>query len=208
MNILDNFIVFEGLDGAGTTTQARLLSDHLTATGRSVFLTCEPTDGPIGRLIREILSGSATVTHHALAMLYAADRHDHLYGGQGMLEQLRDHDLVISDRYFYSSVAYQAVDVPKEDVLSYNAPYPHPMIIIYIDTPVSECLKRIDTSRDSRDIFEHEHFQQAVYENYEQMFSEISEQIMFCRIDGRLPIDQIHRQITSFVDQRMSIASP
>ena len=115
-DILSSFVVFEGLDGSGKSTQARILSQNLASGSRhDVVLTAEPTDRPIGTLVRSVLRHQVTTTSRALALLYAADRSDHLYNGEsGILKSLDEGSIVISDRYFYSSLAYQGVteDLP------------------------------------------------------------------------------------------------
>ncbi len=103
------FIVFEGLDGAGTTTQLHLLEKNLKEAGVTVFATAEPTDSAIGRLIRSVLRKEISVEPKTLAMLYATDRYEHLYGKGGIIEHLDAGDTVICDRYLYSSIAYQSI---------------------------------------------------------------------------------------------------
>ncbi len=209
MSILERFIVFEGLDGAGTTTQSRLLSQYLEQNNRRTYLTCEPTDSPIGKLIREILSGKKHATPRALALLYAADRDNHLYGeDSGVTSILQRYDYAISDRYFFSSVAYQSVDTPLSQVLSFNQYFPYPEYIIYIDTPVSACMERITKRDRTRDIFEHEEFQTAVRRNYERSFNNLPEGVHFFRIDGTRSIDAIHQEICERLNHLMNIASP
>ena len=78
-SVLTNFVVFEGLDGAGTTTQMQLLAEYCDKSDRPCRPTFEPTDKPIGRLVRSVLQKQLVTTPLALAMLYAADREDHLY---------------------------------------------------------------------------------------------------------------------------------
>ena len=77
--ILGSFIVFEGLDGAGTTTQIRNLARYYEFNKREYYLTAEPTDNPIGQLVRKVLQKKVVTTPEALALLYAADRHDHIF---------------------------------------------------------------------------------------------------------------------------------
>ena len=77
--VLKSFIVFEGLDGAGTTTQIMNLARYYEFNRREYFLTREPTDNPIGQLVRQVLQKKVATTPEALALLYAADRHDHLF---------------------------------------------------------------------------------------------------------------------------------
>ena len=111
-----HFIVMEGIDGSGTTTHCALLADRLTAKGLPVHTTREPSDGPVGVLIRQILTGRIVVPgHHAahapswamMATLFAADRLDHLEAE--IIPNLTDGVSILCDRYDYSSVAYQTV---------------------------------------------------------------------------------------------------
>ena len=74
MSILKSFIVFEGLDGAGTTTQIRNLAKYYEFNKREYTITCEPTSNPIGELVRKVLQKKVETTPEALAFLYAADR--------------------------------------------------------------------------------------------------------------------------------------
>jgi dTMP kinase len=114
------FIVLEGIDGSGTTTQAKRLRDALEARGTSVCLTCEPTPGPVGQLIRQALQRKLVLpestTPHALpwsamALLFAADRLDHV--DTVVLPALAAGKTVVSDRYVVSSLAYQSVTSPE-----------------------------------------------------------------------------------------------
>ena len=108
--ILKNFVVFEGLDGTGTTSQLRLLQEAFAALGRqdAVQFTCEPTDGAIGKLIREALSGALEFDAQTIAYLFGADRCEHIYGKEGIVAQLHAGKAVFSDRYLFSSLAYPA----------------------------------------------------------------------------------------------------
>ena len=110
------FIVIEGIDGSGTTTQCTALANRMTEHGLPTHLTREPSDGPIGMLIRQILTGRVvTPGPHGvrspdwstMAALFAADRLDHL--DAEIIPNLLDGVSVICDRYDYSSVAYQTV---------------------------------------------------------------------------------------------------
>lgn len=114
----ERFLVIEGIDGSGKSTVAALLAERLTARGEKVHLTCEPSRGPIGTLLREILSGTKRAPEvflgyqpgpdlPSLPLLFAADRLDHLQFE--INPRLERGELVISDRYYHSSLAYQAL---------------------------------------------------------------------------------------------------
>jgi dTMP kinase len=109
------FIVLEGLDGAGTTTQAAKLQAHCTRRGRSSFLTNEPTSDPIGAFIRRLLTSQERAadgstyrpSENAMGLLFAADRLAHSRVIESRLQSGED---VICDRYVFSSMAYQTLD--------------------------------------------------------------------------------------------------
>ena len=144
---IENTIIIEGLDGAGTTTQARLIGEKFQKEGREVFLTHEPTDNPIGKVVRQVLQKKISTTPEALALLFSSDMDDHLYNEEyGILRQVKENRIVISDRYFYSSIAYQGVQCDMGFVENINSRFPHPRYLIFIDTLPSVCMDRIDTA--------------------------------------------------------------
>jgi dTMP kinase len=117
------FVVVEGIDGAGTTTQIERYAEHLRQQGRKVHVTREPTTGPIGGFIRELLTGKRALpsapTYDLMALLFAADRLDHI---RGEIEPaLADGAVVLSDRYDLSSLAYQSIasdsDLPAHEIV-------------------------------------------------------------------------------------------
>jgi dTMP kinase len=133
-SILHRFAVLEGLDGSGTTTQLRLAGRRLEREGVPHFLTWEPTDGPVGTLIRSILRHEVPAEPCTVAMLYAADRSEHLHGPGGILERASRGELVLSDRYLFSSLAYQSLECPEEQVAGLNAGFPLPELLVFVDT--------------------------------------------------------------------------
>lgn len=149
--ILGKFVVIEGLDGAGSTTQATRLCDWLDKQGCEVHLTKEPTDGPAGALVRLFLARRLEIDKKTLAMLFAADRMDHLYRqGAGIVKLLeRENVFIVSDRYYLSSYAYQpledGIDLPWLQRI--HAKCVQPDLTIFLDVPASECLKRIAANR-------------------------------------------------------------
>jgi dTMP kinase len=160
------FVVIEGLDGAGTTTQTALLVDRLQSEGQPAMSTREPSDGPVGVLIRQMLSkrivtptpdGSVgPVGREVLALLFAADRLDHI---EAEIEPaLAAGKVVVSDRYYHSSFAYQGdVDESHEMdidwVRTLNGRARTPDVTIFLEASVDLCLSRM-AGRASRDIYE------------------------------------------------------
>ncbi len=191
VQIFENLVVFEGLDGSGTTTQMQLLAEKCDKELRSCRATFEPTDKPIGRLVRAILKKQIVTTPLALAMLYAADREDHLYNPiYGMVSEMEKGKLVICDRYIYSSLAYQGVECPLEKVRELNR-FPAPKYLFFIDTPVDECIRRIASRGGNSELFDRHEFLEQVKSNYEHLFSDLPEEVKFHRLDGMQSKEEI-----------------
>ena len=158
-------IVFEGLDGAGLSTQAALLAEYLRDTNREVMLTKEPTASPIGKLIKSALKRNHEFSLFALQLLFAADRAEHL---ENEIEPaLRAQKIVISDRYILSSLAFGSVDNDfLEPLKKINSRFRKPDLTIIIDTPPQVCLDRIIRNRDNVELFEEEKWLEKVREQY------------------------------------------
>ncbi len=196
MNEKGKFVVFEGLDGAGTTTQMKLLSVEFEKRGKKTFVTHEPTENPIGKLVRAALQKKFATTPSALALLYASDRDDHLYNPcYGIVPMLDEGINVISDRYFYSSIAYQAVQCDGAFIKTINSTFPHADCIIFIDTPVSDCMARIEKRGEEKELFEKEDYLNKVRDNYLKEFSTLPEGVKLITIDGRLSIEETAEEI-------------
>ena len=163
--ILDRFVVLEGLDGAGTTTQLGLLHTALRQHGAPCLATCEPTDGPIGRLIRSVLKGEVHLTPCTLALLFAADRSDHLHRPGGVVATLQAGGYVASDRYLFSSLVYQSPECSADYVTALNANFPLPRDLIFIDTPPEQCQQRV-AARRRRELFDDLALQRRLQQRY------------------------------------------
>ena len=196
-NILKSFIVFEGLDGAGTTTQIRNLARYYEFNRREYYLTAEPTDNPIGQLVRQVLQKKVSTTPEALALLYAADRHDHIFSeSHGILRMVEEGKIVISDRYFYSSIAYQSVECNPDFITMINQ-YPQPEFIIFVDTPVDVCMERIEKRGGEKELFDRASFLSLVRENYLRAFSALPEGVKLITVDGAMQEDEVESAIRS-----------
>jgi dTMP kinase len=139
-------VVLEGIDGSGTTTQLGRLEAHLRARGRRVHATREPSTGPVGRLLRELLlgqhrlPGGAPADGMAMALLFAADRRDHLK--REIEPALADGQDVISDRYLMSSLAYQAEEADRAWVAALARDVRQPDLTLLLDLPVEVAAAR------------------------------------------------------------------
>lgn len=152
------FFALEGIDGSGKSTQLQLLAQKLEAAGVPCLTTCEPTAGPIGKLLRQVLTGQVTCDSRVVAPLFAADRLDHLLNKETGLCQAVDRGMVVlSDRYYFSSYAYQSVDLPLEWVIEANRPCAvllRPTATLFIDVSPELALERIARNREGAELFE------------------------------------------------------
>ena len=141
------FIVFEGTDGSGKSTQMKMLGKYLKAKGISVYGTHEPTDSPFGALLRACLTGRVETDERAIAALFAADRIDHITNSvNGIMKKLEEGTTVLCDRYYFSSFAYNGGFVPLEWVIELNKPALNllrPDLTAFLDLPAEERLKRV-----------------------------------------------------------------
>lgn len=148
------FIAIEGLDGSGGTTQLALLKQAFDDRAEAAIVTREPSDRPVGRLIREHLhrSWKDCLGDGVFPYLFAADRRDHL--DSVVLPALARGESVLSDRYALSSFAYQAAAHGLDRVMRLNQDFPAPDLTIMLDLPPEACLERILARGQPRDRFE------------------------------------------------------
>jgi dTMP kinase len=139
-----SLIALEGLDGVGKTTQARLLAQYLGNLGLSVILTREPTNGPVGQKIRRIIAhGRQGLTPAAELDLFLADRREHV--DTVIRPALAAGKIVITDRYYFSSLAYQgALGLDPRDILRRHEDFaPPPDLVIILELPLPEISRRL-----------------------------------------------------------------
>lgn len=189
--ILEKFVVFEGIDGTGTTTQLNILSRTLAQRGVPHFMTSEPTDSELGRIIRRVLSGSYPMTPETLAYLYATDRNEHIFGAGGILENIRSGKFVVSDRYLFSSLAYQGISCGNDLAERLNRGFPLPSLLVYFELSPETALERI-SARGAPDMFERREFLRSVSNAYERILERYSsEGLSILRVDGSLSIPKV-----------------
>ncbi len=183
-------IVFEGLDGSGKTTQAFMLVEALNRRGYKAEYTCEPTYGRVGDLIRLHVSKLKSRKPIYEALLFAADRYEHIF--REVKPKLRKGVIMISDRYVYSSLAYQgAGGLSLEWLKSINFFAPKPDLTIYLDVPAREALARKHKSASRRTVFEDLEFQSKVREIY----LKLAEEEGFLKFDGTKPVETVHQEV-------------
>lgn len=206
------FIVFEGIDSCGKTTQAELLKQYFLATKQQAVISPEPSSGIIGNLIRQALKQriifceNRDLFNEQMAYLFAADRHDHLYNDvDGVFKLIENNYHVISTRYYFSSLAYNG-DRPEqlELITKLNARFPDPDLTVYIDLPVKVSLARLQ-ERSVREVYETQAKLIQVREQYQKIFAEYRGKAI--AIDGTQKIEHIHRQIVDCVENILAVQS-
>ncbi|MEM9835320.1 MAG: dTMP kinase [Bacteroidota bacterium] len=199
------FIVFEGLDGSGKTTQMELLRDYLLSTGERVHLTAEPTEWRAGKIIRDVLEHRETAHPQTVAALFAADRIEHLHRPEtGILARLAAGEVVIASRYYFSSLAYQSEYSNIEWIAALNdqAKQTRPAdITFFLDLAPEISLERIQQNRDQIDLFENKEKLTKVRADFKKAFTfwgDSQENIYF--IDASQNRAAIQTEIRRIVD--------
>jgi dTMP kinase len=199
------FIVLEGLDGAGTTTQSRLLGEALRRQGRKAHVTNEPSGGPVGALLRQVLqkriNGGAAegFDADALALLFAADRLDHL--SAEVLPRLAAGEDVISDRYTLSSLAYQSLTTGDARwVATINGRARAPDLTIFLRVRPGLALGRRRGAGTTPELYEVDAFQRRVARSYERALASLRAGGQRIEVlDGEAPVEQVAQAVAGLV---------
>ncbi|MEO0732475.1 MAG: dTMP kinase [Bacteroidota bacterium] len=173
------FIVIEGLDGSGKTTQIEHLRDRFQAQGEACYLTAEPTELPTGKFIRSILQHEITADPRTVAALYAADRIEHLHHPEeGILAKLAAGYHVIASRYYFSSLAYQSEFADPGWVASLNLLAKRTLtadVTIFLDLEPKVSMERIAARGQAAELFETKEKLTHVRESFRLAFDRFGE---------------------------------
>lgn len=197
------FIVFEGIDAAGKTTQVNDLARVLKERGEKVYLTKNPTDGEIGQFIRRVLTGKTKIPPVSFQFLFSADRHAQQ---QELLKHLRRGETVISDRYFWSALAYGIADregveidrtgkvlLVSQAILSMYDRHLIPDKTFFLDIPVELALERLGKMSKKKELYEEETKLIQIDKAYRWLVRQFPEEITV--IDGT----KLEKEITDLV---------
>ncbi|MBQ9132267.1 MAG: dTMP kinase [Clostridia bacterium] len=197
------FIVFEGIDGAGKTTQIELLEKQLQMQGRRVYRTAEPTESVTGGLLRDALSGVSGRTACEMAALFTLDRIFHNVNPvNGIEKMLADGVDVICDRYYYSSMAYQGSETDEEWVSRMNLDCPQirrPDVCIFLDLTPEQSMERITRNRVTQEIYETADRLTRVRNQFYRVFERLQSTDRVCIVNAARPIEEIHGDILALV---------
>ena len=198
MSTAGRFIVLEGIDGSGTTTQAARLAVSLRDSGYEVVSTREPSDGPIGVLLRQALTRRLSgLSDRTLALLFAADRLDHL--ASVVEPALAEGKVVVSDRYVLSSLAYQGMRLPLRWVEALNAAARPADLTLYLNVPPGTAARRRQGRGGTTELFDADEVQRAVARAYGRVVRKHARAQRVVRVDGRAAPDEVAREILSRV---------
>jgi dTMP kinase len=198
------FITFEGIDGSGTTTQARRLHGALVAADVPVHLTQEPSDGPVGGIIRQVIqrrivtlgrSGPRRPAWDTMGLLFAADRLDHL---ECEIEpNLQDGINVISDRYLHSSIVYQSVTSGRDDarewLMMINGHARTPDLVLHLEVEPEEAHRRRMERQTMVEMYDDPELQERLARGYTEVFEHL-DGVNVARIDGSGTEDEVHAE--------------
>jgi len=205
MNKDPKFIVFEGIDGAGKTTQINLLREALEKRGYSCAVTAEPTDLPSGKAIRRALAKEVDSTPLQMAEMFAHDRELHNTDAQvGIEKLLKDGTTVICDRYYYSSLAYQGTVLGYDTVAALNLDNPNirtPDVCIFLDLTPEKSLQRIGARGEAVEMYENLDYLTRTRTTFFEIFDKLrqrDEKIAIIDADGS--VEQVSARIFAAVE--------
>jgi dTMP kinase len=198
------FVVLEGIDGAGTTTQVAKLVEKLRAEGTPVRATREPSDGPIGSLVRQVLTGRIVAPEGrapnwaTMALLFAADRMDHV---ESEIEPfLAQGGIVVSDRYDASSLAYQSVssgrggDKAIDWIRQLNRHAMRPDLTIVLDLPPDVAAARREARGEPAQLYEQNEVQRALAQFYRDLARHMPDDRVVV-VDAGGSVDEVQRRV-------------
>lgn len=189
------FIVFEGIDGAGSTTQVNLLFKKLKSKKYKVVKTCNPSNGRIGKLIRRVLSKEFKVSAVALQLLFCADRADFLE--KEVDPALKERKIVVCDRYAFSTLAYGALNLDEGWLAEIQKDFVHADITFLVDTPPKIAMERME-KRKTKDLFEKEKLLAKVRKNYLAL-AKVGSIVV---LDGKKTKDEIAEDVLQILAER------
>ena len=193
------FIVFDSLDGSGQSTQAKLLAEALKKVGKKTHITKEPTSYLIGGLIKSQLTHDWRSSQVCLQLLFCADRAYHLE--KEIVPLLKRGINVISDRYFFSTLAYGNLEIKDLDwLIKINEKFLLPDITFFLKVSPKVCLQRIKKDRFEVTLFEKEKILKKVWQNYEKLVKKFPNIFV---INGERSIEEVAKEIKKITFKKL-----
>lgn len=193
------FITFEGIDGSGKSTQIALLEKRLKEEGIPVYLTREPTDGPYGAMLHTIMTGRLDACEETIAALYVADRMDHIKNARnGLLKKIEEGVTVITDRYYFSSYAYQGAHMSMDWTIHANsvcADALRPDLNLFLDLEPEVSFQRICQNRTDFEIYEKLDNLKHTRDKYFEAFEKLKKEEQIAVISADRPVEEIAEDV-------------
>ena len=192
------FIVFEGIDGSGKTTQAKLLYKHFLAnksTKTKCILTNEPTNGNIGKSVKSLIKKSS-INPTAIQLLFMADRAEH---AAVIKEWIKENKIIVCDRYYFSTIAYgHALGLSKNWLETVNSIFPKPDFTIILDVDPATALARVNSRKEPKQYFEKAKFLDKVRKEYKSLSKQYNN-IFIIKCNERTTVSQIHTEVMEII---------
>lgn len=185
------FIVIEGLDGSGSSTQCELVAKFLRIQGKQVFVTKEPTNNVIGGLIRGSLTGVVPFPADCLQLLFSADRSHHLQ--REIIPILENKNVLICDRYLWSTIAFGSLELDKNWLLSLNKYFLLPDLTIFLKVSPESCIDRAKKNRFNLELFEEKEKMKKVWLTYEWLIKKYPKIVRV--VNGEQQPEEVARDI-------------
>lgn len=199
MNKRGKFIVFEGIDGSGKSTQLKILAERMREKGIACHETLEPTYGLVGGILHDILSKKIKADPKVTAGLFVTDRLDHLLNeNDGVVKTLNEGITVLCDRYYFSSYAYQGSEVPLGWVIDANslcADVLRADYTIFIDVSPEVAMERINQNREETELFENTEKLTAVRNAYLKAFEMMKDKENIIIINGDQSMEAVAKEV-------------
>lgn len=203
------FIVIEGVDGSGKSTQIELLKFRFKELNLKVMDTREPSEGPVGMLIKNIMMNRMQADQSTLAALFLADRLDHINNPvNGMKNRLKSGFNIICSRYYFSSYAFQSEYVPVDWVVNCNSlckSYLKPDLTIYLNVDPLACIKRLSSGRVETEMYENLEKIKKAHEGFLTAFEKYGQDENINIIDGNKNVEEISEDIWKVVEKHLLI---
>ncbi|MCH5197595.1 MAG: dTMP kinase [Oscillospiraceae bacterium] len=203
---MQRFIVFEGLDGTGKTTQIKKLAEYLTGRGETVFTDAEPSALPSGKYIRRVLSGEIPSSPWATAALFLADRiNQNIDSDNGIKKHLDAGETVILDRYYFSTFAYQGYETDMDWAMDMHYRCPElekPDLVLFLTMSPEKCIDRITQNRADQplEIYETTEKLTEISEKFNTVFEKLKDKENIVYIDASGSVDEVHERIVNAVN--------
>lgn len=206
---MSKFIVVEGLDGTGKTTQIKILAEYIKNKGREVEITAEPTSHPTGKLIRRILSGEVKSTPWALASLFLSDRIIHNTSPEdGIEKMLSEGKTVISDRYYYSTFSYQGHETDLDWAMDMHFSCPEirrPDLVLFLTMSPEKCIERIKANRpdEAIEIYENTESLTKISRQFDAVFELLKEKENIVYIDADGTVEEVSARLFAAYEKNL-----